>query len=340
MLSKIKHAIFTFLLCVTLLSTMGFDYMTRMNIHPETTSNSSVEMNSKEQITEIHSLPIETSDPLQMIPDPSLSSEPSPNLASQNEEQLSIKPALAEVTQVNYEVTAYYLNVRAEANGASKILDVVTKGSTLEVVSPKDQEWLELKSGGYVHSSYAKLISSDAKPAIQLQMEKQSPESEVVVQALQPSNGTKQAEPSKPTSKVKSASGLTEEHIAKIIENTALEGQGLEKPILEIEETYGINSYFTIAVMKLESGHGKSRIATTKNNLFGLNAVDSDAYNKAISFKTKGDSVKEFGQIISKFYLDKGLTSIEKVAGKYCQANSKWPSLVKNIMNSDYKKIA
>lgn len=341
MRSLIQHYIFACLLCVTLLVTMGFDYVTRMNHqNPETPSQSSAAPQINTQPITNNSLPIDPQDPTEtdvapVIPVEAASSSPP---AIPIEEK--VEPAVTEAKQTNYEVTAYYLNIRAEANGTSKIMGVVTKGSKLEVAGPTDNGWLELKSGGYVHGSYAVLAGTDVIPSSPAQPDKQSAEHEVVVQAAHPSSGNEAAEPSKPTSKVKSASGLTEEHIAKMIENTALEGQGLEKPILEIEKTYGINSYFTIAVMKLESGHGKSQIARTKNNLFGLNAVDSDAYNKAISFETKGDSVKKFGQIISAFYLDKGLTSIEKVAGKYCQANTKWPALVKSIMNSDYEKVA
>ncbi|MDR6882218.1 glucosaminidase domain-containing protein [Bacillus sp. 3255] len=340
MRSPLRHYILTFLLCVTLLATMGFDYVTRKNTYnPETTSNSKAAAESDHPLI-MTSAPI---DPQDQANTPSAIAADAVNISSPtspNVESPIVEPAAPEVQQAKYEVTAYYLNVRAEANNTSQILGVVTKGSTLEVVGPTDQGWLELKSGGYVHGGYAALIGAeDVKPSPQLQTV-QSAERTLVVQAAPPEKNSQPAEPSKPTSKVKSASGLTEEHIAKIIENTALEGQGLEKPILEIEEMYGINSYFTIAVMKLESGHGKSQLARTKNNLFGLNAVDSDAYNKAISFKTKGDSVKKFGEIISAFYFDKGLTSVEKVAGKYCQANSKWPSLVKSIMNSDYDKIA
>jgi flagellum-specific peptidoglycan hydrolase FlgJ len=145
-------------------------------------------------------------------------------------------------------------------------------------------------------------------------------------------------EPKKPTSIVMTDSGLTEDHISTIFKGTALEDEGLEEVILEIEEMYGINAYFTIAVLKLESGNGESRLATTKNNLFGLNAIDGNI-NEAFSFKTKGDSVRKFGQLISKSYVDKGYTTIEKVSKKYCPSNSEWPSLVASIMKSDYRKL-
>ncbi|TVY00984.1 SH3 domain-containing protein [Paenibacillus cremeus] len=250
------------------------------------------------------------------------------------EPQTNIEPT-PEVSISNYEITAYLLNVREEADSRSKIIDVVKQGSLLQVVQSTDNGWLELKSGGYIHGSYAKLISKEVVQA-------PAPQTAVMVmnQAGQaPAEALVKSEPSKPSSSVTASSGLTEDQISKIMKDTALEGQGLESAILEIEKQYGINSFFTIAVMKLESGHGKSQLARTKNNLFGLNALDSDAYNKALTFSTKGDSVIAFGHIISEYYIDMGLTSIEKVARKYCGANTNWPSLVKSIMNSDYQKV-
>lgn len=329
-----NHYIFACLLCVTLLFTMGFCFETWNTDHAVTTSKPSLKIDDKEQVT-INIRSHRDQPKTENRTYTSLKSgQPSTDPVPDSKE----KPA-QEVT--NYEVTAYYLNVRAEADGTSKIIDVVRKGSILEVRKPTGNGWLELKSGGYIHGKYAKLMIRDVKQPAQRQTlsDEQYTGNHVVGQASHPAINKTSAEPRKPSSAVKSNSGLTEEHIAKIIKNTPLEGEGLEKAILEIEEMYGINSYFTIAVMKLESGHGKSRIARTKNNLFGLNAVDSDPYNKALSFKTKEESVKKFGHIISEFYISKGLTSVEKVADKYCGVNSNWPVLVKSIMNSDYKKL-
>ncbi len=309
MLNRLKQYMITSILCVALLFTMGSDIGTRSNNDAEITANPTVLIEPEDQITD-HNRPATIL----------------PNLVKE-EHIIPLEnraPELQSVqTNTNYEVTAYYLNVRADANSKSKILDVVSKGTILEVIKPTDNGWLKLKSGGYVHSKYAKLISRGVK----------QPEHVKVL-------SVEKERPIQPTSLVKSDSGLTEEHIAKIFDGTALEGEGLEKAILNVEKDYGINSYFTIAVMKLESGHGKSRIAKHKNNLFGLNATGKDPYNKAFSFKTKGDSVQKFGHIISEYYVDKGLTSIDKVAPKYCGVNTNWSALVKSIMKSDYKKIS
>ncbi|WP_217596425.1 glucosaminidase domain-containing protein [Cohnella sp. GbtcB17] len=252
-----------------------------------------------------------------------------------------------------YEVTAYYLNVRANPYNGSKVLRVVERGARLEVAAVTEKGWLRLSEGGYVHGGYASKIDplettagrnpgdpppapkKDPAPPLSRQQTEQSgassAQSEGANEALQ--------DPPSPSNRVQSDSGLTEAHIARLFKGTALAGHGIEDVVLEIEEEYGINALFTIAVMKLESGNGKSKLSRTKNNLFGLNATSGDPNNKAFSFKTKADSVRKFGQLLSDKYVDKGLTTIDKVAAKYCPASSSWAGKVKGIMKSDYRKL-
>lgn len=300
-----KQQLFVYLLCVTALFTLGMDFDDRdinySDTQPSIDSNIIIPIMNNVGKAQEEQDRIETT------------------VKQQDKNFTNTKEMTA-----NYKVTSYYLNVRENSNVISKILNVVKNGDILEVLQTTDNNWLELKSGGYVNSKYTELISTyvTATQVSQLSV-----------------NNMKATAPSKPTSTVKSDSRLTEENIAEIFEGTSLADHELEKTILEIEQDYGINAYFTIAVMKLESGHGKSKLAKEKNNLFGLNAIDGDAYNKAYSFKTKGESVQKFGQLISENYVDKGYTSIEKVASKYCQANPKWSALVMNIMKNDYKKL-
>jgi beta-N-acetylglucosaminidase len=293
-----------YMLCVAVLFTMGMDFGTRSNYYADILTNQPVQINANAQVAAFSILPFTSP----IIEDPAQS------IVKQQNRQIPIERPVPEVVSTRYEVTSYYLNVRANKNAASEILNVVKNGDILEVLETTDNNWLKLRSGGYVHGKYAKLIrESDQQLS--------------------------QHSPNKPTSTVNSDSKLTEEQIEQIFEGTSLADHGLEQTILETEQEYGINAYFTIAVMKLESGHGKSKLAKEKNNLFGLNAIDGDAFNKAFSFKTKGESVEKFGQLISENYVDKGYTSIEKVASKYCQANPKWSALVLKIMKSDYKKL-
>ncbi len=251
-----------------------------------------------------------------------------------------------ELAPAKYETTAYYLNVRADASAKSKILKVVERGTILSVVEKLENGWLKLEGKGYVHGGYAEPVGDSAAPE-----EKPAPKKATkaaakpvpaaakktaAVRTVVATSMTAKSEPHKPFDKVQSPSGLTVEAIEALFKGTGLANQGLERAIMELEDQYGINAYFTIAVMKLESGNGTSKVAKTRNNLFGLNSNNGTGY---LRFKTKVDSVKRFGQLISKNYIGKGYTTIEKIGRKYCPANSKWPGLVKNVINRDYKRV-
>ncbi|MBM7563202.1 glucosaminidase domain-containing protein [Paenibacillus sacheonensis] len=274
-----------------------------------------------------------------------------------------------------YKVTSYYLNVRALPNAESKILKAVKMGTLLKVKARNENGWLTLEGGGYVHGGYAvpvtgelagkqavssaagaaaslaastgaaALMGSDKAAAAPIQA-KQAAQTKAGVTKLAVHNDTaagsavnEAGDPRKPTSKVMSDSGLTKGHIAALLKGTKLQGLGLEEVILGVEKQYGINAFFTIAVMKLESGNGKSTLSRTKNNLFGLNAVTGNARKKAFSFATKGDSIRKFGQLINDNYVEKGFTTIEKVARKYCPANGLWAGHVRTIMRGDFGKL-
>ncbi|WP_084760302.1 glucosaminidase domain-containing protein [Cohnella panacarvi] len=272
------------------------------------------------------------SSPITIPPQPPQSPAPT---ASTAVSQPPSQPAIREDVKMHtYEITAYYLNVRDQPDPKAKILNVLAQGTIIEALLQTDNRWLKLKDGGYVHGGYAKPLKDDIVKIASL-----SSENNAVIESEENDLEERVSEPSKPTSSVKSESGLSEDDISEILEGTDLADHGLEEAILDIEEEYGINAYFTIAVMKLESGNGESRIAKIKNNLFGLNAIAGDAFNKALSFETKADCVRMFGQLIAEKYVDKGYTTVERINKKYCPANSKWSSHVKNIMARDYRSL-
>jgi len=240
---------------------------------------------------------------------------------------------------VQYVTTAYYLNVRSKSSADSQILKVLEQGSKLTIVGKTANGWLKLEGQGYIHGGYAvplrsqtlstaslKLAVTKKPAAVKIASAKKAPKKNVSKKTASIGRTTKYA--------VQSASGLSLADIKSMFKGTSLAGHGLEQAVLDVEAEYGINAYFTIAVMRLESGNGSSGIAKSRNNLFGLNS--SKGY---IRFETKVDSVEKFGQLISDNYIGKGYTTIEKIAKKYCPANSKWPTLIKNTMNSDYRKM-
>lgn len=293
------------------------------------------------------------------VPFPQLANSGSASAANPSKAIMKSAPA---APYEQYVTTAYYLNVREKASSESQILRVVEKGDVLKVTGETDNGWLALHDGGFVHGAYAETVveaptaagtktlaplaviaAEDGAAAAEDGAAAAGVEAPVTALAAGAADTVdvpvEEPKPSKPTSTVQSDSGLTEAHIVEILEGTALEDPSLAAAILEIEDEYGINAYFTIAVMKLESGNGKSKLARTKNNLFGLNATGG-SNSKAYAFDTKADSVRKFGQLIAESYVDKGYTTIEKVAKKYCPPNSKWSGLVKKIMFSDHDKLA
>ncbi|AZN41811.1 glucosaminidase domain-containing protein [Paenibacillus albus] len=210
----------------------------------------------------------------------------------------------------------------------------VYDGSAVSAASSAVTSVKELQSKSFQLDVRPKVHTLDVKKVQVNSTDDQAASTDVIIE--EDENGN----PVKPSSKVNTDSGLSSKQIAQLLKGTKLSGQGIEQAVLSIEEKYGINAFFTIAVMKLESGNGKSKLARTKNNLFGLNATSSNPYRKASYFETKGDCVQKFGQLLSDNYVERGYTTVEKVARKYCPVNSKWASHVRSIMRSDFSKLA
>lgn len=74
---------------------------------------------------------------------------------------------------------------------------------------------------------------------------------------------------------------------------------GIGDAIIEAQNTYGANAMGIYSNAVRESATGTSAIAFYKNNLFGMNAVDSDPFNKAFTYNTVRDSVMDYAQKLS-----------------------------------------
>lgn len=73
---------------------------------------------------------------------------------------------------------------------------------------------------------------------------------------------------------------------------------------LGIQKNYGVNALLAAGIAANESRWGTSEIAQTKNNLFGLNAVDSSPGESADKFAGAAHCIEEFADIwMSKGYL-------------------------------------
>ena len=69
------------------------------------------------------------------------------------------------------------------------------------------------------------------------------------------------------------------------------------------QEVYGANALLTMSLSINETGYGRSSLAVTKNNGFGLNAVDSNPYQAANWYPTYAASILGFADgYITNFY--------------------------------------
>lgn len=81
--------------------------------------------------------------------------------------------------------------------------------------------------------------------------------------------------------------------------------RGLGNTLKEAEEKYGVNAILALGIAINESSWGNSTIAQTKNNLFGINAIDSNPGQAANEFSSPAASVVEFAKnYISRGYAD------------------------------------
>ena len=95
------------------------------------------------------------------------------------------------------------------------------------------------------------------------------------------------------------------EDLNKFIEantNATSKLRGTGQAFIDAQNNYGVNALLALGIGINESGWGESSIAHYKNNIFGLNAVDSSPGESANYFKTVRDSIIEF----SRHYISRG----------------------------------
>jgi len=81
--------------------------------------------------------------------------------------------------------------------------------------------------------------------------------------------------------------------------------RGIGQALINVQEKYGVNAAMILGIAINESGWGNSVIAQSKNNLFGLNAVDSNPLLAANGYVSVGDCIEQFAKYwISMGYSD------------------------------------
>jgi len=215
-----------------------------------------------------------------------------------------------------YIITSNTLNIRKSNNVNSECIGMLYKNDFIEIIDKID-DWYKTKDNEFVNKNYLKIVNEDNF------IRKQK-------------NVSRSLFIRRPISIVNSKSNLHIEDLKKLLSKTKL--VGIEEAILKAEQQYEINAFFILAVARLESGDGNSQIARNKNNLFGLNAVDNDPYNKAFTFKSKSESVYSFAKLIKKYYIGKNLKTVEQINTKY-SSSVKWSNKIYRIMLNDYQTV-
>ena len=88
-----------------------------------------------------------------------------------------------------------------------------------------------------------------------------------------------------------------------------------------LEQEYGINAYFALAVSFSEVGVGEmSNLAKNNKNTYGI--MNGKKYDSV------EDCVDYFFRLIKKHYVGQGLTTVEDISQKYCLGDPVW---IKNV---------
>ena len=121
---------------------------------------------------------------------------------------------------------------------------------------------------------------------------------------------------------------LTADELKSVTAGTGLEG--IEDAVVEIEEMYGVNALFTLALAAHESSWGTSYLARDRNNLFGICAFDSNV-GAASDFSTKSECVHYWGRLIRNEYFAHGRTTLYSINAIYA-SDPTWASQVYKTM--------
>jgi len=123
-----------------------------------------------------------------------------------------------------------------------------------------------------------------------------------------------------------------------------LEGQG--QAFIDAQNKYGISAAVLAAICVNESGHGKSNLAMTKNNIGGVRVSGSYEFR---AFSSVAECIDYMGSFLKKGYLDKGLTKLYQINARYCPAsdptdktggNSSWAKAVNKFSNEIEAQLA
>lgn len=129
---------------------------------------------------------------------------------------------------------------------------------------------------------------------------------------------------------IESSSGLSREDIRLLLKGTRLENSA--DTFYECEKVYGVNTFFALAVSKLESAWGTSQAGWSKNNLFGI--MDSVGI---ATFSSLDACIEYWFELISGYYFENDMNSPASIGIVYC--DSQWSPVIVDLMNEIRDKM-
>jgi soluble cytochrome b562 len=129
-------------------------------------------------------------------------------------------------------------------------------------------------------------------------------------------------------------SGMTgdqfDEVIDKIMASRGLSTcklQGTGETFEKVEDDYGINGLYILAIFSLESAFATRCINT--NNFGGIRGGKSWK-----SFSSPSDCIYYEGRLLKEKYVDDGLVEIDDIGARYCESGT-WPDVIQGFVD-DY----
>ncbi|MCL2095294.1 MAG: glucosaminidase domain-containing protein [Oscillospiraceae bacterium] len=111
---------------------------------------------------------------------------------------------------------------------------------------------------------------------------------------------------------------------------------GIEKNLIELQNRYNVNALLLLAIVRLESGNGRSDIAEKRNNFGGIVGWEKSV-RVFVTFDSREDCLNYMADLLSEQYLTSSgrffngysLTAISK---KYSASPENWLNLVSNLI--------
>ena len=213
-------------------------------------------------------------------------------------------------------VTSDRLSVMFEPNEQSEKLATLSKNDEIKLLQI-DGEWYKIKNNitqGYVRAECTTYLNPNQK----LEEESNTSQDTGTSKTKQQLISTLRFDMA-----LNKPSGLSLEQFKKVLSDSKDTNKIFEKNaeyFYYIEKQYNINGIFVAAVGIHESAWGTSKIATSKMNLFGYGAYDSNPYNGAYHFSNYSECIDLIARVFVKYYLNPKGTEIyggEKAQGTY-----------------------